>query len=132
MTPRQEQVQELHAQGHSTIRMAKILGLTRQRVCTLQHRLKLTPHYERLQPGPASRKKLNSADHRHRPRKLSTTQQEQSQAVVLRRSRVFATIRREPFIPTKALASILGVDVRTIQNDIRVGRGVRDPTKSDF
>jgi hypothetical protein len=45
---------------------------------------------------------------------------------------VFATIRREPFIPTKALASILGVDVRTIQNDIRVGRGVRDPTKSDF
>ena len=44
---------------------------------------------------------------------------DQIQRITSRRQRVAASIKREPLIPTKALASILGVSVATIYEDIR-------------
>jgi hypothetical protein len=47
------------------------------------------------------------------------TRPEQIQRIDIRRDRVAASIRREPWIPTKALASLLGVSASTIYGDIR-------------
>lgn len=50
------------------------------------------------------------------------TRSDQTQRIATRRHRVAASIKREPLIPTKALACILGVSVATIYEDIRVVR----------
>lgn len=47
------------------------------------------------------------------------TRTDQIQRIATRRHRVAASIKREPLIPTKALARILGVSATTIYGDIR-------------
>lgn len=113
-SPHDERIPTLHAQGLTTPQIAAALHVSRQWAGTLLQRQGLTPHPVR-RPSGQGRRSLPRGAYRAQVR----------DAIQLRRGRVAGALKREPFIPAAALASILGVSARTIQNDIRVVRGER-------
>jgi DNA-binding CsgD family transcriptional regulator len=108
---RAHRIPALHAQGLTSPQIADQLGITRQWADVLTKSQGLTPH-------PAQ--KPNGQGRRSVPREEH--QRAITQRIAQRRQRVAATLKREPAIPSKAIASILGVSVWTIQNDIRAMR----------